>query len=76
MNRPPLVFRAWFRVLDVLGVRPHRHGDGRLRYVLTEPWDASTYYWGRFRCRVLRDCGPHNDSCRGRVGHRREVVRR
>jgi hypothetical protein len=62
VRRPPLFFRTWFWVLGALRVRPYRPGDGLLRYVLTEPWDAAYTLPGRAACRLL---GWHNRTCRG-----------
>jgi len=40
-----------------------------LRYWLTEPKDAATYYRGRLLCRLFRRHGP---VCQGRLDHRPE----
>lgn len=63
--RPPLVVvLLWWFFGDVLHVQP---GDGVLRYVVTEPWDAWAFYRSRVACRVFGRCG---SSCRGRPGHK------
>lgn len=66
MTRPPLLLRAWWRLLEAAHVRSYGPGDSTLRYVVTEPWDAAYTYAGRFACRVLHR---HNASCRGRRDH-------